>query len=289
MGAIVINSPYSGRPVKVREQDIGRAVRDEEGRIFYLVQRSDGQGYYSAMTRKGSAREQEAYDAMAAKGAVAKTSGAAESARQVHDATGRRRSSIRGKLVILALIVLVIVLGLLAWKFWIDPPEQFAPKRNIPVDPPAAEPQADAPAAVAPPARADDTPDIAEIAHLIRQDALTGQRSFETPAGLHVTIDREAPPHASRAARHKTVVVHYRGYLADGTLVADSHTDRYDRFTLSEASVIPGLVEGIAGMGVGEKRTITIPPSLAYGHRGVGALIPPDSTLRYEVELLAIR
>jgi hypothetical protein len=289
MGAIVINSPYSGKPVKVREQDIGRAVRDEEGRIFYLVQRADGSGYYSAMTRKGSAREEEAYDAMAAKGAVAKASGATHSARQIHDASGRRRSNVRGKLVILALLILVIVVVIVGYRLkdtWRRTP---APPANILTDPPAAEPQGAAPATTSPLARADDSPDISGIINLIHQDAAAGLRTFETPQGLRITIDRAGSPGGRQAARRQTVVVRYHGYLDDGTLVADSKRDGYEQFALSTDHVIPGLVEGIAGMTVGELRTITIPPVLAYGTRGIGNLIPPDATLRYEVELLDVR
>lgn len=296
MGAITVNSPYSGRPVRVREQDIGRAVRDEENRIFYVVPRSDGKGYYSAMTRKGSAREEQAYDEMAAKSVAAKVSGATQSARQIHDATGRRRSSLRGKLVILVLLLLVAALAYLGWRYkdaWSATP---APPAAIPVDPPPAQnpPQSLHPMESPPTAAADHapaaSPELAQIVHMLHRDAAQGLRQFQTPSGLSITIEREGPDQAPKASPGQTVIVHYRGFLAaDGSLIADSQRDRYERFALTSEHVIPGLVEAIAGMAVGERRVVTIPASLAYGRRGVGQLIPPDSDLRYDIELIAVR
>lgn len=107
---ITINSPYSGRPVKIRDQDIGRAVRDEEDRIFYVVSRASGEGYYAAPTRKGSEKDEQRYDAMQNKMDTVQEQVAVEH-QAVHDATGRRKRSPIMRRLILLLILTVIAAG----------------------------------------------------------------------------------------------------------------------------------------------------------------------------------
>jgi len=107
---IEINSPHSNRPVRVRDKDIGRSVRDEEGRIFFVLPRTTGDGYYASITRTGGPKEEQKYFDMLAKEEVAKSTGEAVTQRQVHDATGRRRSSWKGKLVIVVLLLMVLAL-----------------------------------------------------------------------------------------------------------------------------------------------------------------------------------
>ena len=86
------------------------------------------------------------------------------------------------------------------------------------------------------------------------------------------------------------VVVHYTGYLTDGTKFDSSH-DRNDPFVfpLAERYVIAGWDEGVQGMRVGGKRKLTIPPELGYGARGAGGVIPPNATLVFDVALIDVK
>lgn len=92
------------------------------------------------------------------------------------------------------------------------------------------------------------------------------------------------------AVAGKTVTVHYTGWLMDGTKF-DSSLDRGEplSFPLGVGRVIRGWDEGVAGMRVGGKRELVIPPGLAYGASGASGVIPPNATLRFEVEMLGVR
>ena len=91
------------------------------------------------------------------------------------------------------------------------------------------------------------------------------------------------------AVAGQTVEVHYTGWLESGTKF-DSSVDRGDtfEFKLGAGQVIKGWDEGVAGMKIGGKRKLTIPPQLGYGARGAGGVIPPNATLIFDVELISI-
>ena len=92
------------------------------------------------------------------------------------------------------------------------------------------------------------------------------------------------------ATAGQKVSVHYTGWLTNGTKF-DSSKDRGEPFVfpLGKGHVIRGWDEGVAGMKVGGKRKLTIPPTLGYGARGAGGVIPANATLVFEVELLDIK
>lgn len=92
------------------------------------------------------------------------------------------------------------------------------------------------------------------------------------------------------------VVVHYTGWLFDDAAPDnkgrkfDSSRDRGEPFSfpLGAGRVIAGWDQGVAGMRVGGQRTLIIPPELGYGARGAGGIIPPNATLVFDVELIAV-
>ena len=113
------------------------------------------------------------------------------------------------------------------------------------------------------------------------------QSTTTTASGL--VIEDLTPGEGAEAVAGQYVSVHYTGWLTDGTKF-DSSKDRDEsfEFALGARHVIAGWDEGVQGMKVGGVRKLTIPPSLGYGARGAGGVIPPDATLVFEVELLAV-
>jgi peptidylprolyl isomerase len=91
----------------------------------------------------------------------------------------------------------------------------------------------------------------------------------------------------AKAGQH--VTVHYRGTLADGAVFDESYKRGQPfGFDLGAGQVIKGWDQGVAGMKVGGRRKLVIPPALAYGDAGAGGVIPPKSTLTFVVELLDV-
>ena len=112
--------------------------------------------------------------------------------------------------------------------------------------------------------------------------------STTTASGLQ--IEELVVGSGNTATVGQKVSVHYTGWLTNGTKF-DSSKDRGEPFVfpLGKGHVIKGWDEGVAGMKVGGKRKLTIPPQLGYGARGAGGVIPPNATLMFDVELLAVK
>ncbi|CAN5836899.1 hypothetical protein BH23GEM6_BH23GEM6_24190 [soil metagenome] len=113
-------------------------------------------------------------------------------------------------------------------------------------------------------------------------------RMTRLPSGLY--IEDVTVGQGAEAMSGQTVVVHYTGWLPDGTEFDSSRT-RNDPFVfdLGAGEVISGWDQGVAGMRVGGRRKLVIPPDLAYGAGGAGGVIPPNATLVFDVELLDVR
>lgn len=113
-----------------------------------------------------------------------------------------------------------------------------------------------------------------------------------TPSGLTITDTLEGTGPSPQTGQ--ICVMHYTGWLYENGAKGrkfDSSVDRGQpfEFPIGTGRVIKGWDEGVASMKVGGKRTLVIPPELGYGARGAGGVIPPNATLVFDVELLALR
>ena len=113
--------------------------------------------------------------------------------------------------------------------------------------------------------------------------------AFSPPLSLFLRLatNKEDVLRHSYPKAGQTVTVHYTGYLIDGSQW-DSSRDRGKpfKFKLGAEQVIPGLDDGISQLSIGERAKIIIPPALGYGSKGFPGLIPPNSTLIFDVELV---
>jgi len=106
---------------------------------------------------------------------------------------------------------------------------------------------------------------------------------------VELKIETLKPGTGAVASSGKKVTVHYTGTLTDGKVFDSSETRKAPfTFTLGQGQVIPGWDQGVDGMKVGERRRLSIPSALAYGAKGVGNVIPPNSPLLFEVELISV-
>ncbi|MBI1367920.1 MAG: hypothetical protein GC162_04620 [Planctomycetes bacterium] len=117
--SIAVVSPFTGHEVKVRPQDVGKAMKDDMGNMFYVLPRPDGEGYYTAPTKAGGQRDIDKYDAMLAKMNKAKETGAAGSAVQI--AAAQRGGSAKSSGGMVKLIIAAAVIGALAWAVLFGP------------------------------------------------------------------------------------------------------------------------------------------------------------------------
>ena len=131
---------------------------------------------------------------------------------------------------------------------------------------------------------------VAVVLAVVGGFVLVGRKGdlITTPSGLKYRDLVVGQGHSPTPGRE--VTVHYTGKLADGTKF-DSSVDRNQPFTtkIGVGSVIKGWDEGLMTMRVGGKRQLVIPPELGYGAAGSPPLIPPNSTLTFDVELLGVK
>ncbi|HWV94610.1 MAG TPA: FKBP-type peptidyl-prolyl cis-trans isomerase [Vicinamibacterales bacterium] len=125
----------------------------------------------------------------------------------------------------------------------------------------------------------------------------TESSSMGQPNITELVKQDDAAGSGNEAVSGREVTVQYTGWLYDQARgdhkgqKFDSSRDRNEpfKFRLGAGQVIQGWDQGVAGMKVGGKRTLTIPPQMGYGSQGAGGVIPPNATLLFEVELLDVR
>jgi peptidylprolyl isomerase len=117
-------------------------------------------------------------------------------------------------------------------------------------------------------------------------------KPMTTPSGLQITDSKVGTGASPKPGQ--ICVMHYTGWLYENGAKGKKFDSSVDRgqpfeFPIGQGRVIAGWDEGVATMKVGGKRTLIIPPSLGYGARGAGGVIPPNATLIFDVELLGVK
>ena len=248
---ITILSPHSGKPVKIRDQDVGRAVRDEEKRVFYVLERPDGGGHYAALTRQGGEKELARYDKL-----EAKTSAGATHVQQVaaaHDARGPGRSGGGLRLMVILVVLAAVLVG--AWL-------GYRALLDRGVLPPGAPALPGLPGELTP----DPTPPLPTGFALLRIDA-----------------PGPGDPATQRIARARDyAVVRYELARPDGRVIDATNPLRPLGFVLFSGAAFRGLDATVAGMGVGEVRTVDLPAAEV----DAGLAATGTETFRLTVELV---
>lgn len=126
-----------------------------------------------------------------------------------------------------------------------------------------------------------------------KKETAPEMKRMKTDSGLEYIVLQEPKADAQAPTKGQVVSVHYTGWLDENGEKGkkfDSSVDRGQplQFLAGAGQVIKGWDEAILDMKVGEKRTIIIPAHLGYGDRGVGGVIPPNATLIFDVELVAV-
>ncbi len=280
--AIIVHSPHDGQPVKVRDQDLQRAIRDGEGRIFYAVKRGDEQGYYGALTRKGSDKDERRYVELLEKMEKAREVGKARSAEQIHDATGKTKGP--GMLRWVLLLIVAAVIAAVTWHL-VRPDNSTNEPRVDPGQQEGESGSETAPQGMGPAHDGLLTSD--GISHSpYRQNALLSTEGYVgTASGLRYKILRPGTGDTAVAGRY--VLVEYAGKLLSGEEFDRSDPDRPVGFILWSGKAPRGWDEGVAGMRVGEKRRLILTPELVCGPYP-GGVVVPDGTLCFDIELVGV-
>ena len=131
----------------------------------------------------------------------------------------------------------------------------------------------------------------ASVRALAQDNPATSKTMKKTDSGLEYSDEKEGTGEMPKTGQ--TVLVHYTGWLWENNTKGKKFDSSKDRnapfvFPVGAGKVIKGWDEGVASMKVGGIRNLLIPPSLAYGSRGAGGVIPPNATLLFEVELLGV-
>jgi FKBP-type peptidyl-prolyl cis-trans isomerase len=131
----------------------------------------------------------------------------------------------------------------------------------------------------------------ASVRALAQDDPASSKKMKKTASGLEYVDEKEGTGETPKTGQ--TVLVHYTGWLWENNTKGKKFDSSKDRnapfvFPVGEGRVIKGWDEGVATMKVGGIRNLLIPPSLAYGERGAGGVIPANATLLFEVELLGV-
>ncbi len=268
--AIIVHSPYDGQPVKVRDQDLGRAIRDGEGRVFYAVKRSDGQGYYGALTRKGSDKDEKRYLEMLEKMETARGVGKVRSEAQLHDATGGKSGP--GLFAWVLLLIIAAIIAAVTW-YYVKPDNTKAPA--TPTEP-TEEPTGISLSDVEP----------SKAAEPVIRHVFDTHGSITTPGGLRYQVLEPGKGEPALAGRY--VRVHYVGRTMDGREFDRSKPDDPVGFVHWSGSAPRGWDEGVSGMCVGERRRVLIPASMLDGVMPMERDWPSDRPLCFEFELVSI-